>query len=453
MTTSLLAFVVGVSLASVYLAILIAARPSLMRRTFFWGSASVACWLTASLLPLLRPRSWSIFGAGAPFGGILAQMSHAITLIAVANAIVALVVASRARIHVPLAGLSIGPLYVLSGAKILGGFWSGHGLIYTQLWFTLAIHSMALAWIDNPATCRTFIRAITRTATSVSLISAIMLPSWSLMPGTARVLSVDRLAGVMPHPNAMALLACAAIVIEWVGAPSRARGAFVCVAVGCVVWAQSDTGFLAASIALVMIMLGRSGASRPLLASMLSLAAVSFAVYSPIGVELRDFVGESRLTTLSGRVEIWSVAQAEHVLHPWFGLGDYFLSEEYRRLYLPLNMQQASNAHSQWFQTLGESGTIGSIALVLFASVVLFRAVRVRTQDGWVSLAIVAVLFTFSVTEVPLRSAGISALTALVLIPVLLSRARTSGSNARNTRAASEESDARVALSGGRLDL
>jgi O-antigen ligase len=231
---------------------------------------------------------------------------------------------------------------------------------------------------------------------------------------------LSRMQGIAQHPNTFAFMMVLGLIIE-LGTKSRIRWKVPFV-VGLIL-AQSTTAFLMAAAALVII-------STPWRKTARVLAALGAFVFACAALVSPAWVGgaiESALpataSSLNGRTTIWSAVIFGFQQNPVFGYGPGLLDEDYRQQYLP-SFDAAAQAHSQWYQTLGGTGIVGILSLVILGLVLLLFAIRSRNATGGLTMAIFVVMVIRGITETPLRPSGISATTfCLVIVLVLIASA------------------------------
>src|SRR6185369_212810 len=116
-----------------------------------------------------------------------------------------------------------------------------------------------------------------------------------------------------------------------------------------------------------------------------------------------DSAEGAQLLSMTGRDRIWAVAIEEWQSNPLFGYGPGLWDPEYRA---SIGLLNATNAHNQFMDTLARSGTIGAVALVLYAGVLLALSVRYAKATGGFSLALFLALALRSISEVPMLLFG-----------------------------------------------
>lgn len=226
---------------------------------------------------------------------------------------------------------------------------------------------------------------------------------------------INRLQGIVTHPNGFAALAVLGIFLEL---HARSRLAWRLLFVMAVLLAQSSTGLIALVIGLLVMQNALSKAARVLL-YLAGVAALLAAIFGA-GDWLVTTLLPEQAATLTGRTAIWAAALQGFRLSPVFGYGPTLLGEEFRNDYLP-NFGAAAQAHNQWIQTLGGEGLLGAASLVILGLVLIVAAARTRHATSGLSVALVAVLLIRCVTETPLRPSGPGAgtLTLIVILGLL----------------------------------
>jgi O-antigen ligase len=239
-----------------------------------------------------------------------------------------------------------------------------------------------------------------------------------LLPG------VPRFGGLAPHPVAMGLFAQTFLLCLWVRPFSRRSLTLFGWALGLAVlfFAQSKTSWIAFLLcALAMLAVrhggglwrrmsdprqGAFGVAVCLLAILLTAGLLGLVLFSDLGREASDFLGSSegaQLMSMTGRDQIWVVAMEEWRASPTFGYGLTLWSDDYRA---SIRMPHATSAHNQFMDTLARSGTVGAVALVLYAVLLLVLSLRAARATGGLSIALFIALALRSVSEVPLVMLG-----------------------------------------------
>lgn len=256
-----------------------------------------------------------------------------------------------------------------------------------------------------------------------------------LLPG------VPRFGGLAPHPVALGIFAQSFLLCLWVR-PFEKRWLTVfawILGLGVLFFAQSKTAwiaFLLCSLAMLAVRQGggvwrRMGDPRDGTFGIAMCLAVIVTVAALLGVllfsDLReetsaflDTAEGAQLMSMTGRDQIWAIAMEEWQASPMFGYGPTLWDDDFRA---SIGMPNATSGHNQFMDTLARSGTLGAIALVLYAVVLLVLSVRAAKKTGGLSIALFIALALRSVSEVPLVMLGYGTelFTHLLLIITLAS--------------------------------
>lgn len=203
------------------------------------------------------------------------------------------------------------------------------------------------------------IRWLFRAVVALSLIMGIMAPArayapYEVWPG-GWFAGVDRLQGVLPHPNTLAWICALAVIIEVFGARSKLGFPFAGAAALALTLSGSRTASLAllAGLAIGGLYMGsRSNRTLRLMSQALApvAAVVLVLVAGGLGLSAESF---------NGRQETWGAA-IESFLANWFlgsGPGAYLVSDG--------SVVSVPYAHNQILQTAAELGVVGLLALFL----------------------------------------------------------------------------------------
>jgi O-antigen ligase len=135
-------------------------------------------------------------------------------------------------------------------------------------------------------------------------------------------------------------------------------------------------------------------------------AVLAVALFTDLGGSVSDFLDTQQgeqLMTLTGRDQIWAIAWQEWDAHKWFGYGPGLFDDDFR---MAIHMPNATNAHNQFMDTLARSGSVGAVALVAYAAVLLVLSLRYARRTGGLSAALFIALALRSISEVPLNIFG-----------------------------------------------
>ena len=293
------------------------------------------------------------------------------------------------------------------------------------VWFigeAIIVHAIATCMRVDSRSTVFFIRWLMRSCLIASWTLYFYMPSMVLLPNTARHISMDRFAGIFVHPSIMAIFAVAAFSVEFVRPRSRFYQWFVVLAVVSVVCAQSEGGYLAFAISLVAILSARyvGQRSQKVFFAIASVALTIIAIV--LGPSLAAGAGDGqRLSTISGRTDIWGYSLDSISRNPILGTGTYFLSESDRA---SANLgENAASAHNEFLHTAGSAGVIGLIFLVLLLISFWKNAWMSRRTDHWVRVSLFLGLMVNSLVEQTIAIGnGLSDLYVICVFAFLLTR-------------------------------
>lgn len=415
----MVAYVACVAALLAHAAFRIVRQPGSLRRSSYWGQIAVVAMALSAIAPLIAgARSFSIFGVAQEAPAEAYQIANALWLFAVVAGVIAIALGKRGSGN----GFALGALYGLGVALALGSAVGAPtaSLAVGGLALALVCHAAWLSYVERPEETLGRLRLIARGIVAISLVGALVAPGWAFMPGTARLLPVDRLTGVMQHPNALAVVACVALALELVRPRARWYRLFFGLSASALLLTQSTTGLLLLLVIPLVVLLGTKPSWRvPVIFSVATAGAIA-ALTLNVTTILFDTFGVERLASFSGRTDIWDYAWGVIAENPWFGQGTFFLSEQDRLLHLGAGLQQASNAHNQLVQTLGEGGLIGGLSLGVLFLATAWTAWSQRSIDGYGRVALWLAVWVSALTEVPLRPLGPSQLAAMIALPLLL---------------------------------
>ena len=253
--------------------------------------------------------------------------------------------------------------------------------------------------------------AMSRFLVVASLLAGLLMPArayapYSVWPGGWWT-GVDRLQGVLPHPNTLGWVAALAIALELFAA-KRTRWVFVPLGLLALAQCGSRTAALAlvaGLIAALLLWLSQRGTLAPALTLLLGGALGSVAILFAL---LEGFSLES----FNGRLETWKAALTVFSEHPVLGSGPgaYLLAES--------GSPATGYAHNQVFQTLSELGLIGLAALTIHI-IALIRFVR-RKSDPYFGLVLVVMWCTMFLSENILRFASTNFVLQIILFQFAL---------------------------------
>jgi O-antigen ligase len=257
---------------------------------------------------------------------------------------------------------------------------------------------------------------------------------------------LPRFSGLAPHAVSLGLLVQMSLLLLWDNPYKRTwfNLAAWLLGLSALLLAQSKTAWVSFALTVVIMLMYRNGdsirrrlfdATRPSLAIGLIvlfiftlLAGVGVMVYGNLGNKLISFLDSAegnQLMTLTGRDQIWAIALNEFNASPISGYGAKLFSLEYRQ---SIGMLNAGHGHNQLMDTLGRSGLIGAIPLVIYFAILLVLSFKFASNTRGLSLAIFVVLAFRCISEVPLSVAtnGHEFAAHLTLLIVLVGAAHKS---------------------------
>jgi hypothetical protein len=382
-----------------------------------------------------QPLAIELFGTRTlAVTGAVSNVSHTLGLAGRALNI-AMVVLAATLILTP--GRSVGR----GGRLLLGGVWAMAGAllianVYAPVggsvqyafYFAVALTAVALGTPDRE-TLVLWVRRTTRAIVAVSLGAAVVAPSWAFIgEGTSgydrTIFGIPRLTGLSPHPNALAAIAVVGLLVEvgFARGTTWMRLAAGSAAAVCMVLTQSNTGYIAAALGLVVMLTSRSAAYRRLLIAG-SVAVLAIYIAWPSAIVPTALHSSGYVDSLSGRNAIWRISLDEWQRRPLSGYGPGFYSPSSVEAHFPATLQ-VTNGHDQVVQTLVDSGLLGLVGLIAVIAATAACAWRARRIDHGLSLALVTSFWIFSITETPMRVVGVAAVPALATLGVALVAAR-----------------------------
>lgn len=251
-----------------------------------------------------------------------------------------------------------------------------------------------------------------------SLLLSVLQPSLvletgykSLIPGFS-----IRLAGLTEHANSLGMLAAIALLLETKGSqPSCIRLLFIITSASCLILSQSKTSWGIAVAGLIFYTIlhitstKRSSKSENhlrlfiliIIIILLSSIVALFKFESIINFLHEDRTG---LATFTGRTKIWNITMGEFTKNPLFGYGPGLWDPLYR---FQKGMLYVGQAHNQYIHTLGQSGILGGISLLIY--IITLSKYSLKAPKILYGMPIV---FTFALlvrgfSESPMRMMGI----------------------------------------------
>jgi O-antigen ligase len=255
--------------------------------------------------------------------------------------------------------------------------------------------------------------------------------------------ALPRFAGLTPHPVTQGSMAQVATLLLWAFPYPRpwVNRAAWSVALGVLVVAQSKTAWIAFVVclgAMAIVRYGpalwrRLGDPRHGVLGLLVLGVVASGIAAvAVALIVGDATGRmgqflqspegAQLATMTGRDRIWAIAAEEWRSHPVFGYGLTLWDALYRaRIDLP----HATHAHNQLMDDAARTGTVGVLALGVYALTLAVLSVRHARATAGLSIALFLSLALRAISEVPLSLLGYGSelMVHLVLLVALASAA------------------------------
>jgi exopolysaccharide production protein ExoQ len=263
-----------------------------------------------------------------------------------------------------------------------------------------------------------------------SLAMALLLPEWALQHGYPQAISgFDvRLHGVQSHANILAPVFLTYLLLDmldfrrdWTAWLHRL------VVVASLGLTQSKSTIVLLLFLLVLHLLISQWQRRPRVLRTASAVAGILALSSGVYLAARGAPasaapgdgdaaaasvqrppGATPMLTklLTGRPHMWRATLEVWREHPWLGYGP----ELFHSGVVADKVQQklrytvhVPHAHNQLVQTLGQSGIVGALTLLVYLGSLLFHGIRSRSATSGLSLLLVLALLVRGVTEVPLQ--------------------------------------------------
>ncbi len=255
---------------------------------------------------------------------------------------------------------------------------------------------------------------------------------------------LPRFGGLAAHPVSQGMMAQVALLLL-LARPYRRRGlrlAAWALGLGVLGLAQSKTAWIAFAISggvmawarhgqafqarLADPRSGSFGVAVCALAGLGVLAAAALLLFADVAGRLGDFLASdqgAQLTSLTGRDRIWAAAAQEWAAHPVFGYGLSLWDATYRA---SIGLPNATHAHNQFMDDAARAGTVGAVALVGYAGVLLALSLRHARASAGLPLALFLAIALRAISEVPLGLQGYDPelFTHLLLLVTLAAAAR-----------------------------
>lgn len=346
---------------------------------------------------------------------------------------------ATARNHSPLNRRSLWWTYMAFVSGILLSMIGGTepGFRY-QLLCVPAMFLMVYVYLrEDSKTCIQLIRRILLAYVWLSLLGILLAPSAvldqggaarnTLLPGLA-----ERLVGITPHPNALGPAAAVALLLVLNSQRGWRRGLNATAAVVVLIATDSRVTMVGTLASLMVLFVYRQPRGRgprlvlTALVVMIPLVSV-LSVNSPAGPLASLSGGDvyaGDLKTVNGRTKVWAITMKEWRENPLLGYGPSLWDPEYRSQYRGL--EWVGQAHNQFVQSVGDSGVVGFIGLLVYVAGLVVTGFRTAVRSRGLTLALVVLLLFRMLSESALRTPNLDVVaflhlatfaTVLVFIP------------------------------------
>lgn len=242
-----------------------------------------------------------------------------------------------------------------------------------------------------------------------SLLTALIFPNFSIEKYYSQGLFFSfRLHGIASLANQLAPIT----ILFWICdrlLPSKnifVRGINWTASLIVLVLTQSKTTWISAIIILILtVFIFLPQCYRILLiffGSSLFSIILLFFVNINVTLDLGRFLTSDEqnfITTLSGRNLVWSYTIESWKQNPIFGYGLDLWRGEFRQKFYFLYGWAPGQAHSQFFQTLGQSGVLGVTGLLVYIVALFFLSVKYFIKSNGGTLALFTLIIIRSFTE------------------------------------------------------
>ncbi len=185
----------------------------------------------------------------------------------------------------------------------------------------------------------------------------IVSPDRALMSsqdGRAYLVAQERLAGLLPHPNALGYACAVALVLAWLDSPSRFRKPIASIVLIALIATASRTALFAGLLALTFLIASRLTVRFETIMRIAILGSTAAFSLLPLISSYRESFSSP------GRSVLWNYSWAFWPKSPWTGHGTKYWS----RLGSSSSgtFQFAFHAHNLWLDLLVTLGLLGALA-------------------------------------------------------------------------------------------
>ena len=386
------------------------------------------------------------FAASSGLGGGLAGWAIRLTsVIAVLGCIDQLLRywRTRPRVCSPQALMLVSFLFFWLTNTVIPARFSAHPGTFQLAWVYTLLLTPALLTLSEESVrkvlkaCRNAIVLFCAAGLALIVLKPSMVLDYSYNLGF--ISGMPRFTGLASHPVGMGLFASTAIwclMVEPLAGKWLNRVAMAC-CIAALCLSQAKAAVITFLPGLIILAYYSLRAGRPknrsfgdfsvfygLLLGCIAASLLGLLFYALFGngldslAELMRSDNGASVFTLTGRDKIWAIALQEWRASPIFGYGLGIFGYEYR---VSIHMLNATSGHSQIYDALGRSGSVGAAGAVIYLAVLTGLGFRYARASHGLSLALAMSLVLRAVTEVSLgiRGLDIIDISQYLLIAVL----------------------------------
>jgi O-antigen ligase len=310
---------------------------------------------------------------------------------------------SKRGLFVTIVGISVYiPVIISSLVSPNGGF--RHELFIFPI-FILAVY---LSPRQDLKDFYKLIQIITLVFIYGSIIALIVNPSWAGDDYFSSWIGLNyRFSGLLSHANGLGYLSVVSIMIT-VAVKQRKtiRALHIIASLFTLILSQSKTAWLALIIWVIYFLITRYIRGKKTMSSLLMFSIlIGIFISIPLIIKYQSFFSflPEEVTSLTGRTDIWNISIGEWRENPIIGYGPNFWNLDYR-LSLGEQFLWAGQAHNQVLHTLGESGLLGIITLLVYLLVIYLANRNGLPKKTMLLSSLTILLFVRLITETPLRN-------------------------------------------------
>jgi O-antigen ligase len=310
---------------------------------------------------------------------------------------------SKQGLLVTIAGISVYlPVIISSIVSPNGGFRN------ELFFFPIFIFTVYLSPRQNSDKLLKIIQFIVLLFIYGSIIAFLGNPSWAGSEYFDSWIGLNyRLSGLTSHPNGLGYLSVVSIMINVVMKKNNKLHTLHFIAsLFTLILSQSKTAWLALLVWVFYFLVIRNfhGKKNFTKLSIISILIVIF-ISIPLIIKYQSLLSflPEEIASLTGRSDIWKISIEEWSRNPIIGFGPNLWDLDYR-LQLGPQYLWAGQAHNQIIQTLGESGLIGLITLLVYLYVIYLTISKGLPRKTTLVSSLTILLFIRLITETPLRN-------------------------------------------------